>query len=71
LVLFSRIGPLSLDYKKGTMGDSAGPASPTKPAVLIIGGLGMSLGVFRACEEYAASSYLMRQSAAKLGEPEN
>ena len=25
------------------MGDSAGPANPTKPAVLIIGGLGMSI----------------------------
>ena len=29
-------------YRNGTMGDSASPASPTKPAVLIIGGLGMS-----------------------------
>lgn len=27
------------------MADSAGPANPTKPAVLIIGGLGMSFRV--------------------------
>jgi hypothetical protein len=53
------------------MGDSAGPASPTKPAVLIIGGLGMSFRVFRAFATIAASSFAMRQFAAKMGEPEN
>lgn len=40
------------------MGDSAGPANPTKPAVLIIGGLGMSFAVLGPVVNVAAHSML-------------
>lgn len=53
------------------MADSAGPANPTKPAVLIIGGLGMSFRLLGPVVITAADSMAttLHRFAVKMGNP--